>query len=119
MRERDFLPALFQLEDDEYRESEEERAVRESIDAINAKKPLEREQLAIAQSCMSLARSIHLGNVKGRSIANEVAQLRELMQLLAHGDDDGAGGMPVSVKGVFDALSAPPRADTPTASYPA
>lgn len=105
-----FLPSLFDLESSQYGESVEEKAVKESIRAINEKKPIDASQTAIVQTCLSLAKSMSLGNAKGRAIANEATQLVTMLRLLAGEEETTAqSDLPHELQEIVRALATPPR----------
>jgi hypothetical protein len=96
-----------------------EKAVREAIEALHAQTPLTGMQQALAQVCVALGRNIDAGNLKGRAIANEATQLSALLDKLAgvELEDVDETAIPQATKDLINALAAPPRLDTPTASY--
>lgn len=106
-------------DESQYARNTTEDAVIAAIKELDQQSTLTGMQRATAQVCRSLARSIDLGNVKGRAIANEATQLNLLLNQLA-GVDLAAGdpdAMPPETKALIDALATAPRLDTPSASY--
>ena len=68
------------------------------------------QQKLIAQTARALAQNIDRGNVKGRSIGNEAAQLLQAIEMLTpeEVDDDAATAtIPAATKELFDALQSP------------
>lgn len=106
-------------DDSNYRPNPTETAVINAIRELDAKKPLEGMQKAIAQVCRSLARNIDGGNLKGRAVANEATQLANLLTQLAGVEAESVdeSSVPEMTRRLMDALATPPRLDTPTASY--
>lgn len=103
-----------------YGESGIEFRVRRAIEQQNETDPLTPSQWALAETCLALAENIAAGNKKGRAIANEASQLDALMSKLA-GEEDTADedALPPETRQLLEALSTPPRLDTPSASYAA
>lgn len=92
----------------EYGESDLEASIRSTIERIHAKQPLNDVQRALARLSRALAKNIDLGNRKGRAIANEAAQLSELMQLIGGGDEENpTDAYDTRLQEMFDAFSAP------------
>lgn len=92
-----------------------EKAVQMAIEELNARKPLDGIQQALAQVAMELARNIGWGNRKGRAIANEAMQLNATLELLKGEDDETTvDQLPEAVRLLAEALSAPARNDAAT-----
>lgn len=98
-----------------------EAATRQAIQEIEEEIELTGAKRAIKQLCFSLAASVDKGNLKGRAVANEAAQLFAMMQQLAPPEADSATdlNMTTDLKRLFDVFAAPaqfdaaPKGDTP------
>lgn len=96
-----------------------EKAVMTALEELHTKDSFTGAQKALAQICVSLARSIDLGNNKGRAVANEATQLAALIDRLAgvETEEIDDSNIPEATRRLMDALESPPRLDTPSASY--
>jgi hypothetical protein len=90
-----------------------EVATREAIAEIEEEVELTGAKRAIKQLCFSLAASVDKGNLKGRAVANEAAQLFAMMQQLSPPDADTATdlNMTPDLKRLFDVFAAPAQLD--------
>lgn len=111
--------ALFELEKPKQGASSIEKSVFASIEAIRTTAGIPASKEFLAQTAMELARSIHMGNNKGRAVAQESAQLVATLELLEPADDagDDTDNLPAELKKLFDAFAAKPA--LPGASAPA
>ncbi|MFF5793957.1 hypothetical protein ACFY5D_18085 [Paeniglutamicibacter sp. NPDC012692] len=112
--------ALFELEKPEERASSIEKSVYASIEAIRATAGIPASKEFLAQTAMELARSIYKGNLKGRAVAQESAQLVATLELLEPVDDaaDDTNSLPDDVRKLFDAFAASPALPGPSAPAP-
>lgn len=105
--------ALFDLGDQSGRPiGEMERTTREQLRAIAAGIELTPQQLLTSQTAIALAVNIDRGNLKGRSIGNEAAQLLQAIAMLTPDDDaELAGGtdIPNDAKELMNALGTRPQ----------
>lgn len=104
--------ALFALNPPEIGESAMEKSVRESIAAIHAERPISATKMFLAQTAIELARSISKGNMKGRAVAMESAQLVATLDLLNPADEENTDDLPPELKALLDAFSASPVSGT-------
>ena len=104
-----------------YGEGATETAVRLAIESIHAITPLDLAQQARAQICLSLAKNIDAGNVKGRAVANEAQQLDAMLESLrgTADHDDVEGGIPEDVRQLFELGSVATGHDTTEVRDPA
>ena len=92
-----------------------ESETRAAIAEIEDERPLVGILRTLKQAAIALAMSIDNGNNKGRSVANDVAQLVAIMQQLAPPED--VGGTPddshltPETRRLLDALAAPAELD--------
>lgn len=117
MQTDDAAPALFDAPESagnsgRYGESELEKSVRESIEAIKAERGISKAKMFLAQTAIELARSIAKGNAKGRAVANESAQLVATLELLDPTTDAGEDpdSLPEDLKRLVDAFAQRPTA---------
>jgi len=98
--------ALFDLNPGE---SAMEKSVRESIEAIDAQKPIPASRRFLIQAAIELARSISKGNQKGRAVAMESAQLVATLELLDPTEDaTDPDALPDDLKDLLHAFAAKP-----------
>lgn len=100
--------ALFSLNPSGYPESEMEKSVKASIQAINADRPIPPARMFLAQTAIELARSISKGNQKGRAVAMESAQLVATLELLNPTEEAGPDDLPDDLRAIIDAFAASP-----------
>jgi len=89
-----------------------EKSVFDSIEAIRATKPggISASKQFLAQTAMELARNIHRGNMKGRAVAHESAQLVATLELLDPPTEDTGDveNLPADLRDFLNAFSAAP-----------
>lgn len=92
-----------------------EQSVKEAAEALVRARPDYLMGPALAQLALDLARNIERGNMKGRAIANEAAQLSAVLdQLKGDGPDESEGlNLPKEVNEFVTALRQPPAAPAP------
>lgn len=114
-------PALFDAPPrPEPPESAEEAEVRAFIESLAAERDLTPAEKVTARLCQSLARSIAEGNLKGRSVANDVERLMATMATLT-GDNadenDEPDDLTPAERKLYDALATSPRNDPAEDGY--
>lgn len=86
-----------------------EKSVFESIEAIKAERGISPSRMFLAQTAMELARNIHRGNMKGRAVAHESAQLVATLEILdPPAEDAGTDSLPDDLKEFMNAFSSRP-----------
>jgi hypothetical protein len=87
-----------------------EKSVFDSIEAIRAEKGIGASKAFLAQTAMELARNIHRGNMKGRAVAHESAQLVATLELLDPPAEDAGAveNLPADLRDFLNAFSAAP-----------
>jgi len=117
MHADDTAPALFAAPEPAhnsagYGYSAIEKSVLDSIDAIRAERGISKSREFLAQTAMELARNIHKGNMKGRAVAHESAQLVATLELLDPTTDagDDPDALPDDLKRLVDAFAQRPVA---------
>lgn len=94
---------------------ETENEIRVAIDEIEAVTPLTGVKRSAKRIAISLAKSIDRGNAKGRAVANEAAQLFQMMMQLAPAEDPSAvqddAHLTPETRRLLDALAAPAQLD--------
>lgn len=101
------IDPLFTL-DSETLQGIAERETRLAIAEIESAEPFTGARRAIKQVAISLAASIDKGNAKGRAIANEAAQLLEMMRQLTAVEEsilDSEASFSDDLKRVLEAFS--------------
>jgi hypothetical protein len=96
-----------------YGQGPTETETRKAIAEIEQRRQLVGGMRTLKQLAISLAISIDKGNNKGRAIANEAAQLFEMMQQLdpADADETTPDQYPPELKALLDAFESAPRLD--------
>lgn len=101
-------------------ESAEEAEVRAFIESLAAERDLTPAEKVTARLCQSLAKSIAEGNLKGRSVANDVERLMATMAVLTGtdaDDDSEPDDLTPAERALFDALATSPRNDPAQNGY--
>lgn len=111
--QNDATPALFDAPQNSagYGLSAIEKSVFDSIEAIKLERGITPARMFLAQTAMELARNIHKGNMKGRAVAHESAQLVATLELLDPADEQSTDpdSLPPELREFMNAFSASPR----------
>jgi hypothetical protein len=114
MHTNDAAPALFETPANSagYGLSAIEKSVFDSIEAIRAERGIPASRAFLAQTAMELARNIHKGNMKGRAVAHESAQLVATLEILDPVTDAGEDpdALPADLRRLIDAFASKPEA---------
>lgn len=96
-----------------------EEETREAIAEIEAHGALTGAKRTVRQLAISLAKSIDMGNTKGRAIANEATQLFFMMQQLEPPEEAGADDSKFSpeTRKLLDAFASGPQLDAAPTGY--
>jgi hypothetical protein len=115
MHENTDAPALFEPPEPArnsagYGLSAIEKSVFDSIEAIKQVRGITPSRMFLAQTAMELARNIHRGNMKGRAVAHESAQLVATLDLLDPVDDEATDNesLPADLKEFMNAFASKP-----------
>lgn len=101
-------------------ESDEEAEVSAFIKSLEAERTLTPAEKVTARMCKSLAKSIAEGNLKGRSVANDVERLMATMAVLTKSENGPAANpddLTPAERELFDALASAPGNDPSESSY--
>jgi hypothetical protein len=90
-----------------------ERQTKTTLSELNELAPFSSANRMVAQICVSLARNIDAGNVKGRAIANEAAQLVAMLQTVQGLDNAEVAALPPELLELMQAFTSQPQVTEP------